>query len=151
MRKILVIFLLMSFCTRAFGDADVSEDAVKAAFIFHFISFTQWNDEPRDYYVCIPDDESLRETAREMFKDKRINDHGIVVSDQAEGCDVLVSDNVPSTNSTMTIGPLTKGALFEFRLIDNKMRFAVDFDKVKRFKFKISSQLLKLAILENDT
>jgi len=149
MRKILIIFLLMSFCTRAFGDTDVSEDAIKAAFIFHFIRFTQWSDTPQDYYVCIPDDGSLRETAREMYKDKLINDHKVVVSSETEGCHVLVSDNVPSTNTTMTIGPLTKGALFEFRLIDNKMKFAVNLRKAKLFKFKISSQLLKLAIWED--
>jgi len=149
MRKILIIFLLMTFCTRVFGDTEASEDAIKAAFIYHFISFTEWDDNDQNYYVCIPDDATLRETAREIFKGKSIKDHGIVVSNQSVGCHVLVSDNVPSTNSTMTIGPLSRGALFEFRLIDNKMKFAADFDKVKRFKFKISSQLLKLAILEN--
>ena len=150
MRKIFIIFLLMTFYTRAFADTDVSEDAIKAAFIFHFISFTEWSDTQQDYYVCIPDDEVLRETSREIFKDKLINNHKIVVSEKSEGCHVLVSDNVPSTNTTMTIGPLVNGALFEFRLIDNKMKFAVNLGKAKRFKFKISSQLLKLAILEDD-
>ena len=49
----------------------------------------------------------------------------------------------------LTIGSLEKGALIEFRLVDNKMRFAVDLERMRKVKLKVSSQLLKLAILEN--
>jgi hypothetical protein len=138
----------MTACPRAFGGTIASENALKAAFIFHFISFTEWSDDQSDYNVCIPEDADLRETAQEAFKDKLINNRKIVVSSRFTGCHVLVSTYVPSTDTTLTIGQLDKGALFEFRLVDNKMKFAVDLSRIKNSKLKISSQLLKLAILD---
>jgi hypothetical protein len=150
MKKIVLILLMMIFCTRAFGDDAVTENALKAAFIFHFIGFTQWDDDKPDYYVCIPDDEDLLKTARELFKGKVIHNRDLVVVDRSEGCHVLISNSMLFSNTTaLTIGTLDKGALLEFRLVNNKMKFAVDMERMKKVKLKMSSQLLKLAILEN--
>jgi hypothetical protein len=73
-----------------------------------------------------------------------------VVVDRYDACHVLVDNymNMPFSDSTLTIGSLAKGALLEFRIIKNKLKFAVNMEKVKKCKLKISSQLLKLAILE---
>ena len=149
MRKILIIVLLILFCPPVFAASTANEDSLKAAFIFHFINFTEWNDDQSTYFVCIPDDEALRETARQSFTGKTVNNRSISVVNRREGCHILVSDNAPEEDNTLTIGHLNKGALFEFRLIDNKMKFAVNLDGVKNSKLKISSQLLKLAIMGN--
>jgi hypothetical protein len=143
--------MLLILPARVFADSIVSENSLKAAFIFHFISFTDWNDDSPNYSVCIPDDSALREETKEALKDKVIKNRSIVVSDKTSGCHILVSNGPASTGSTLTIGELNKGALFEFRLIDNKMKFAVDLARVKRSTLKISSQLLKLAILEDES
>jgi len=150
MKKTLIILLLMSIPARAYGQSvAASEDDLKAAYIFHFINFTQWDDNREDYYVCVPDDEPLKEALETTLKDKVINNRNIVVLHQAEFCHVLVSDDPPYSKSMLTIGPLEKGALLEFRLIDNKLKFAIDLDRIRKSRLKISSQLLKLAILEN--
>jgi len=50
----------------------------------------------------------------------------------------------------LTIGSLARGALLEFRIVDNRLKFAIDPVRIKKSKLKISSQLLKLAILERN-
>ncbi|MBP6342769.1 MAG: YfiR family protein [Candidatus Omnitrophica bacterium] len=148
-RKIQIILLaLLLSCNTSYGQALTKED-VKAAFIYHFINFTEW-EVPTDgqYDVCIPDDRPLRETASMVFSGKIINNHKIFVKSGREGCHVLVSDNVPDSVNMLTIGPLSKGGMVDFRVVDHKLKFAVNMDNIKRSQLKISSQLLKMAILE---
>lgn len=147
MFKTLLLIAALFFSTISYGE-DVSEEDVKAAFIYHFINFTEWEDKQAQYNVCIPDNRTLRETAAEMFGGKVINDHTIEVVNHAEVCHVLVSDFVPVTQSILTIGPLDKGALLEFRKVNSKLKFAANLAKIKGSKLKISSQMLKLAILD---
>ncbi len=125
-----------------------SEDSLKAAFIFHFIGFIQWDDAGDEYYVCIPDNRVMRQTAEVILDGKVINNRKVAVVSRSEGCHVLVSDYIPRTSTTLTVGPLDKGALIEFRMVDRKLKFAANVEKIKNSKLKISSQLLKLAILE---
>ncbi len=151
-QRLTIIGVFMMCCPKSFAEAVVSENSLKAAFIYHFISFTQWNDHSSAYYVCIPDDSALRNTVEESFKGKRINDRDILVVGRSRGCHVLVSETYsPTAKSILTIGRLGRGALFEFREIDHKIRFAVNLEKVQKSQLKISSQLLKLAILEKDS
>ena len=48
----------------------------------------------------------------------------------------------------LTIGPLSKGGMVDFRVGDHKLKFAVNMYNIKRSQLKSSSQLLKMAILE---
>lgn len=151
MRKITItLFIISQFFATGVGDALVRTEDVKAAFIFHFITFTEWEDHRPSYYVCIPDDELLKEVARESLEDKTVNNRDIVVMDKVfDGCHVTVADISPDSDTMLTIGRLQSGAMFEFRTVQNKLKFAANPDRIKRSKLKISSQLLKLAILEN--
>jgi hypothetical protein len=135
--------------TGAWGQSDVSEEALKAAFIFHFINFTEWNDSLSEVYVCIPEDHALKDVVQQTLKGKVVNQRRVVVVNNAPICHVMVSNEITPNEAELTIGPLSKGALLEFRLINNKLRFAANIEKIKQSKIKISSQLLKLAILEN--
>jgi len=150
MKKLIFILILVviSFST---GNAQepVSEDAVKAAFIYHFIGFTHWQDNQPHYDVCIPDDTELRNTAWQTIEGRSVNGRTINVVNRYDHCHILVSENVPPQEPVFTIGSLANGALLEFRIVDNKLRFAVNMEKLRNLKLKISSQLLKLAILEN--
>ena len=148
MFKRAIFLAVLLFCNLSYGET-VSENSIKAAFIFHFINFTQWDDNETEYDVCIPDDKPLLETARQTLGDKIVNNRKIVVVERTENCHVLVANNdMPSNSSMLTIGTLDKGALMEFRIVKNKLRFAINLNKIKNSRLKISSQLLKLAILE---
>ncbi len=144
----IILLALFLSCNTSYGQVLTKED-VKAAFIYHFINFTEW-EVPTDgqYDVCIPDDRPLRETASLVFNGKIINNHKILVKGGREGCHVLVSDNVPDAVNMLTIGPLSKRGMVDFRVVDHKMKFAVNMDTIKGSQLKISSQLLKMAILE---
>jgi hypothetical protein len=146
-KTIFILWLMIVFTVSS--EANVSEEAVKAAFIFHFINYTEWNDNDPDYYVCIPEDTALRSTAEKMFEGKKINNRNVLVVGRYTGCHILVSNYPPKPDDTiLTIGSLDKGALFEFRVVENKLKFAANLDQIKKSKIKISSQLLKLAILD---
>ena len=151
MKKIISIFLLISICAKAYGQPVAPEEALKAAYIYHFINFIQWEDNLNSYYICVPDDNSLKEALETTLKGKIINNRSILILHQAQSCHVLISDNPPLSQNTLTIGPLDKGALLEFQRKDNKLKFAVNLEKVKKSKIKMSSQLLKLAILESNS
>lgn len=147
MRKLLIVIFL-ALALPAYAKDTASEEELKAAFIFQFMNFVEWNDDRPDYYVCIPDDQSLKQVAQQSFDSRVVNHRKIMVVDHADSCHIMVSDPAPDTDTTLTIGSLKTGALFEFRTINNKLKFAVNLERVKRSKFKISSQLLKLAIIE---
>ncbi|MDE2223469.1 MAG: YfiR family protein [Candidatus Omnitrophica bacterium] len=145
-----ITLILIFILSRAWGQGMISVDEVKAAFIFHFIDFTQWQDKEPVCYVCVPQDERLRRVSRQSLEGKVIDGRKILVVDRWDHCHVLVADQIPSmTDSVLTIGPINNGSLLEFKLIDHRLRFAVNIGKLKKTKLKISSQLLKLAILEN--
>ena len=147
-KKILIVLFLIIIGTVARSQAVVSEGSLKAAFIYRFIGFIEFKEEPPGYQVCIPDDTALRAAIEEAMQGKMVNNKPITVTDSAGDCHILISDNVPPTNSVFTIGPLSKGALLEFRIEDSKLRFAVSLKNIQNSQLKISSQLLKLAILE---
>ncbi len=147
MRKILLILLIV-FYSSSFSYALTSANSVKAAFIFHFINFTEWSDQKSEYDVCIPEDEELRADVDRALKGKVVNNRRIAVVDRYDDCHILVSRYAPSSDETLTIGSLDNGALMEFRTIDHKLKFAVNPLRIQRSKLKISSQLLKLAILD---
>jgi hypothetical protein len=151
MKKIIItaLFLFISMPCWPDESSPVSENSLKAAFIYHFITFTEWNDNLPNYYVCIPNNEPLKKSAQDIFKGKLINGRNVIVSGQSQYCHVLVSEEPSSDPYTLTIGELNKGALLEFRRIGNKLKFAVNMENIKKTKLKISSQLLKLAILDN--
>ena len=150
MKKIFLILSFVIFCTCSYGQNLVSQDALEAAFIFHFINFTEWTDDQPEYNICIPDDDELRSAVEQSLKGKVVNNRKINVVNRYEKCHILVSNIVPPpSQNTLTIGPLAKGALLEFRVISNKLKFAANPETIKKSKLKISSQLLKLAILEN--
>jgi hypothetical protein len=153
MRRALITFLMvfvLSIKSFAQESSVVPEDSLKAAFIFHFITYTEWNDNSKEYNVCIPNNEPLKKAAQQSFKGKTVNNRKINVSDEAHYCHVLVSNDLPNNpEEVLTIGDLNRGALLEFRRINDKLKFAADMEHIKKTRLKISSQLLKLAILED--
>jgi len=145
MKKAIVILLLF-ICPFAYANEIVSEESLEVAYIFNFLKFVDWQDSRPSYDICIPDDEDLREVATELLKNKTVNDRQVNVIDRTENCHILVSNNPSSSDTTLTIGSLDQGAMFEFMVVDNKLKFAINIDHIRKSKLKISSQLLQLAV-----
>ena len=145
MKKVIIIFMLLG-CPFVYGNEIVSQESLEAAFIFNFLKFVDWQDSRPTYDICIPEDENLRKVATGLLQGKILNDRQVEVFNRTDNCHVLVSDISPSLDTTLTIGSLTQGAMFEFMVIDNKLKFAINIDSIKKSKLKISSQLLRLAV-----
>ena len=145
MKKIIIILMLLG-CPFAYGNEIVSEESLEAAFIFNFLKFVEWNDDRATYDICIPEDENLRKVAAGLLEGKTLNSRQITVVNRTDTCHVLVSNTPPSPDTTLTIGSVDQGAMFEFMVIDNKLKFAININNIRKSKLKISSQLLKLAV-----
>jgi hypothetical protein len=145
MKKAIIVLILLG-SSFAYGAEIVSEESLKAAFIFNFLKFIEWDDASPAYNICIPEDENLRKKTMELLEGKILNNRQIEVVNRTDNCHVLVSDSFPTSNATLTIGPLDQGAMFEFMVVDNKLKFAINIDSIRKSKLKISSQLLKLAV-----
>lgn len=142
------LFFILIFLQPAYAEKPVSEEYVKAAYLFHFLNFTQWDDALNNYYVCIPQDPELKDAAEEMLDGKTVGGRKIVVLENYRSCHIQVSDNPSSSMTVLTIGPLHKGSLMEFKVVNNKLKFMVNVERVQKSKVKISSQVLKLAIVQ---
>lgn len=150
MRSSMTIILVSILVATTWAQSmeELSEEGVKSAFIYHFINYTEWNDQSDRFRVCIPEDLIFRLRARRILEGKRIKKRFIEVTDEEDNCHVLVKNDPPWKEEVLLIGTLSRGAQIEFRNIDNKLKFAINPSKINLSKLKISSQLLKLAIID---
>src|ERR1700722_4767446 len=122
MKKLLIILMLLG-CPFVYGNEIVSQESLEAAFIFNFLKFVDWQDSRPTYEICIPDDENLRKVAAGLLQGKTLNDRQVEVVNRTGNCHVLVSNSPPGSDATLTIGSLDQGAMFEFIVVDNKLKF----------------------------
>lgn len=151
MNKAIVTLLICLMCTASYGQDVVEDSSVKAAFIYHFINFIDWEDQATEYDICVPDNETLETGIRQSLKNKTVKNRNLNIVNRRENCHILISDQQElASDKTLTIGLLSKDAMMEFRIIEDRLKFAINLDRIKKSKLKISSQLLKLAIIDKD-
>ena len=155
------------------GSADertAREYQVKAAFLFHFAQFTEW---PADAFprgdsplviAVIGREDPFAGALERAVRDKVVGGHPIVVAhydsvaslapchvlfvcdDQADALDQILQK---AGGATLTVGDLDgfadHGGLVRFFPEDNKVRFEVNLETLRRSRLKISAKLLKLA------
>lgn len=134
--------------------AQVDEAALKAAFVYNIIAFSQW-DHPVDgtLTICVQTDAALQ-AAMGALQAKRLDGRRMAVTDGAvaNDCDVRVHDArktvTPAAdvlvicdacqlpNHTSAVALVREG---------NKLRFDVDVARARADRIALSSQLLRLA------
>jgi hypothetical protein len=153
---------------------DDKEYSVKAAFLYNFAKFVHWSDtafkSPDEPVVlCILGESPFGNALRTIENKEVINKRKLSVKlcksiTDVSACHILFissseSENLPSILSlTKTMPMLTvadsegfakRGVMINLVNIDNKARFEINTDAVNKMPFKLSSQLLKLAIIVN--
>jgi hypothetical protein len=145
------------------------EYKVKAAFIYNFAQFVEW---PADAFasskapivIGIVGDDPFDGSLENAVRDKTIGGRSLLVEHYKTAanlapCHILFvprseAENVPAIlqktgNFTLTVGETddfcAKGGAFRFLLEDNKVRFEVNVDTIRRLRIKVSAKLLKLA------
>lgn len=160
---------------RAAQDEAPTEPEVKAAMIYNFAQFVEWPEgdvksSPSPFVIGVFGDDPitsiLEETVKgESFQNRAIQVRHLFTLNDVRMCDILfVSQSqkkrIPEIldtirgSSTLTIGDtedfVPLGGMIAFKKEGNRVRFQINPDAAMRAGLKISSKLLRLAILQND-
>jgi YfiR/HmsC-like len=151
---------------------DVTEPALKAAFIYNFAKFTEW---PADLVpaadplvICVLGDTAVGDELERDVKGRVLAGHGIAVSLVAPAgpkgaCHVVYVSGMTNPQAAPLVASLRDqpvltisdvqgfielGGIAQFRFEQGQLRFSVRLASVKRARLQISSRLLALARLE---
>jgi hypothetical protein len=157
--------------TSALRQAGPSEDNVKAAYLLRFLNYVEWPpasfaaaDAP--YVVGVANDDAMlaelqrqaigRSVNRRPVRARRVNAgdtmaglHVLFIGggiDRARQAALLYQAHaMPVLAVTETDGALEQGSMINFRLIDERLRFEVALDPVKRSGLELNTRLLSVA------
>ena len=168
--------MMLTLLSGADAFANTAEEAaVKAAFVFNFAVFTEWPDgafeNPSDvYHLCVVGEKSL-ELAFRAIDGKKIGSRALRVSymekpGDLERCHIVFIGQdfdhaallrifaAVRGKPVLTIGEkkdFTRlGGIVNFINKDSKLRFEINPDTARRHDLRISSRLLKLAVIVED-
>ena len=146
--------------------AALTEEQIKAAYIVNFSKFTQWPSPERGQFdICFIGKDSLLKDLKTIEKQK-IHKKGVhvVIIDGAEDishCSVIYLSNVGEGEEIATIqkarsqailtvssnsGFIRRGGMIEMMVIDDSVKFSINYASAIESHLKISSKMLELAL-----
>ncbi|WP_372682468.1 YfiR family protein [Desulfosarcina sp.] len=170
-------FLLLCQGSLLAGSASAAsvEYRVKAAFLYNFTKFIEWpahgGEKGRPFTIGILGEDPFG-SEMEALAGKAVGDESLKVqrfpawNDRAQKCDILFisgseEKNLPEIlrrldgSPVLTVGDAAtyarRGVIINFFMEDNKVRFEINLKQAKRAGLKISSRLLKLAVILEDS
>jgi len=147
---------------------DVTEPALKAAFIYNFMKFTEWPESfpaADPFVICVLNDSAVGDALERIVKGREFAGHrmtvSLVPSGMKEGCHVLYVSGVTTARQgaqllsvindspVLTISDLgwftEAGGMAQFFYERGQLRFNIGLEAVKRSRLLMSSKLLVLA------
>ena len=147
---------------------DVTEPALKAAFIYNFARFTTW---PADlpagepFVICVLGDQAVADALQRTVAGRLFGEHAIVVTRVAVGapkrtCRVLYIAGLPPGQATEVVTELQEapvltlsniegfasvGGMAQFFFEHGQLRFRITAESARRAGLQISSRLLVMA------
>ncbi len=165
---ILLLLLLSAFTSPL---ENTEEYNVKAAFIYKFTNYIEWETPvpAGEFTIGVIGSSPIIKSLEQIARTKTVNYKKIVVKhfnepEEIAGCQILfVSQNTSSPLSSILIAAPQKGTLvisekpgycamgtgINFVVIDNKLKFEANPKAIYSAGLSASSQLLKLAIIVN--
>jgi hypothetical protein len=153
----------------------LSEQQVKAAFLYYFIKFIDWPQEVfpeknSPILVGVIGDDSLGRELDQSLRKKTINGRELVLRQigwpgEVKGYHILLlcaseAKVIPAVlasvkgSPVLTVGEIDRfgeqGGIINFYIEDKKVRFEINIDAAEKARLKISSQLLSLAKIVRD-
>jgi len=162
-----VVILLSSFYT--VQKNDVEEYVAKAAFIYNFTKFVEWNNDANSesFVIGVVGESPIYSALTNIASTKKINNKKIEVvkckTTDVENCHcqiLFVPENIGtkefkdflsalSTKNVLVItehkGYLDYGSAINFLIVDNHIKFEINLTSLNKCNLKASAQLLKLA------
>jgi hypothetical protein len=147
---------------------DVTEPALKAAFIYNFARFTTWPAEAPagdSFVICVLNDGAVAEALQRAVVGKSLTDRPIAVTVVAagapkRGCRVLYIAGLPVAQVSGVVAELREtpvltisnidgfasaGGMTQFFFEHGQLRFRIHLESAKRAGLQISSRLLIMA------
>ncbi len=147
---------------------DVTEPALKAAFIYNFARFTTW---PADlpatdsFVICVLGDTAVGDALTRAVAGRQLMDRPIAVTQVTgtapkQGCRILYVSGVPVRQAADVVGELREspvltisniegfastGGMTQFFFEHGQLRFRIHHEAAKRAGLQISSRLLIMA------
>lgn len=158
--------LLFSVCAARAETPSVSEEQVKAAFVYNFAKFIEWptgtfKDASEPIVVGIVGEGRFGDILDETLRGKLVQGRPMTVKHfpdaRVERCQILVVADERSTEvlsrlgttATLTVGDgsdfTRSGGMIGFAVEERRVRFDVNLEALRRAQLKPSSQLLKVA------
>jgi len=147
------------------------EYLIKAAFLYNFAKFVEWpanafTHESDPIRLCIlgtdPFGDALDSIESKMINNRRLEIKRCETVEETPNCHILFvssseRNSVPQilnafkNLATMTVGDMEDfgrlGGIINFIIVENKVRFEINLESAQKAGLKISSKLLKLAII----
>lgn len=168
-RLLLFLPLYLIACSYANGQAYNQEASLKAAFIYNFTKYIEWETTDTDqnnFVIGIIGSSAVDEPLGQIANKNTVRSRKIIVRhfsspEEIEYCNILF---IPKKNpftlqsvlskvnkGTLTIseesGFAKQGTAFNFVLVNDKLKFEANLKALYSANLKASSQLLKLAII----
>jgi len=158
--------LLLAACWPPAVHAQASKEQIKAALVFNFMKFTEWPAEPASapLVLCLANADRRTEAAFGQVNGRTIESRAIQVralpGPDAGACHLVyihdgsardVLDRISSSNpKVMTVGDqddfTEAGGAIGLVEQNGRVQFKVNMDMLRKGNYKVSSQLLKLAV-----
>jgi hypothetical protein len=149
---------------------NVTEPALKAAFIYNFAKFTEWpadsmsGQEP--FVLCVVGDAAVGDALKRAVNARVLAGHAMSVSSLVQGsppgkCQVLYISGVTAAQAAQLVtgerdlpvltisdleGFIGLGGIARFFFENGQLRFSVHLESAERAHLRISSRLLTLAV-----
>lgn len=172
-KKISIVFLFTLVTAIVYGQSQPQTEAeelnLKAAFIYNFTRFIEWDDDifPTDFVIGIVGNSMIDEPLEEIAQSHKAGNKQIKIKrynslDEIEKCNILfISKNLKISlidilakkdlKKTLIISEKVnyaqQGTGINFVIVDKKLKFEVNKKAIADAGLKVSSQLLKLAII----
>lgn len=162
-RRLALLLALMAPVGAAAAAEPASEQAVRAALVFNFIKFTEWQpatngDSP--LRICAATGDPVQVAAFEALAERQVRGLPLVISRfrQQINCDVIYVDSsqrwseVPDRRilgRALTIGGYpgfaAEGGMIEVSMQEGQVRFDINLAEARRAGLRFYPQLLRLA------
>lgn len=143
------------------------ESSLKAVFIYNFTKYIEWDKKIEgDFVIGVLGESPVTKVLAQIAKTSTAKNKNIVVKqfnrpEDISACNILfISKNLPYSlqsilawvdKGVLTIseepGYASKGTMFNFVIMNNKLKFEANLKNIYSAGLKASSQLLKLAVI----
>lgn len=161
---------LLAVCLSvAIGAASSIEYEVKAAFLYNFAKFTEWPataiGDDDELNLCVAGNDSFG-SVRDTLQGKEVQGHALTINKiqivtEADDCHILfvstseagrletLMETVVGRQGILSVSDIAgfakHGGIIELKVIDNKVRFAINLRAARQAELNLSSKLLRLA------